>query len=216
MRKSIAYPVGMILLLLFIIVINWTTQIKNKKMPHFDEWSRPFVDTVAETNVYTVFRWITEFGSFHFVLPLTIIGVIVFWIIFRDYLPALTFGLGVLSAHLLNKVIKEFIARERPSVSVLLNAEGYSFPSGHSMVTIVCYGLIAYLIGTKLATLQAKSIVWIVFGSLIGLIGFSRYILNVHYLTDIISGFLFGSVVLVVFIYFYKKITQIRLVKKAP
>src|SRR5699024_5213753 len=128
-----------------------------------------------------------------------------------NYLPALIFGSGVLTAHLLNQWIKDLIARERPSISVLLNAEGYSFPSGHSMVTMVCYGLIAYFIGTRIASKKAMTMIHSMFGCFIFLIGISRYILNVHYLTDIISGFLFGLIVLFIFIFLHKKISQSRL-----
>lgn len=210
MKKLIGYSIGIMFTILFIIVMNWTYQIKQGKMPGFDVWTRPFVDTVAGTKVYTLFRWITEFGSFHVVLPLTIVGVIVLWIVFRDYLPAVTFGLGVLSADILNKLIKELIARERPSISALLNAEGYSFPSGHSMVTIVCYGLLAYLIGRKLTSQKSRVIIRVTLGSLIFLVGFSRYILNVHYLTDIISGFMFGGIILMMIIYLHKRIVGMR------
>ena len=206
MKKTIS----IFILLLLLMITNWISVIRREELPRFDQWTRPFVDTVAETKVYTLFRWMTEFGSFHFVFPLTIIGIIVLWIVFRDYLPALIFGLGVLTTHLLNQLIKDFIARERPSISVLLNAEGYSFPSGHSMVTMVCYGLIAYFIGTKLASRKATMIIQIMFGCIIFLIGFSRYILNVHYLTDIISGFLFGFIMLLLFIYLYKIANQVR------
>src|SRR5690625_3141963 len=211
MKKSTRFSLGLTFLFFIMIEINWIVRIKNGEMPRFDIWTRPYVETVAETKVYTLFRWITELGSFHFVFPLTIIGLILFWIIFRDYVPAAIFGLGVLCTHLLNKLIKELVARERPSISVLLNAEGYSFPSGHSMVTIVCYGLLAYLIGLTLSSKRSKLILYIIFGSIIFLIGFSRYILNVHYLTDIISGFLIGSIVLYFFIYLYQKINQIRI-----
>src|SRR5690625_5637596 len=85
------------------------------------------------------------------------------------------FGQGILTTYILNQLIKDFIARERPSISVLLNAEGYSFPSGHSMVTMVCYGLIAYFMGTKLASRKATMIIQIMFGCIIFIIGFSRY-----------------------------------------
>lgn len=211
MRKYSIYSIWIMLVLLGAIVITWMIQIKNNKMPALDVWSRPFVDTVVDTNIYTVFRWITEFGSFHVVFPLTIVVVILFWITFRDYLPALTFGLGVLTAHLLNSLLKDLIARERPSISVLLNAEGYSYPSGHAMVPIVCYGLIAYLISTKLTSQKKARFVQVFLGILIFLVGFSRYILNVHYLTDIISGFLFGGIILFIFIAMHKKVLQLRM-----
>lgn len=210
MKKSVVYLLQAVFVLLFVIIINWMFVIKRGDVPKFDQWTRPFVETIADTPIYTIFRWITELGSFHFVLPFTLLMVLFFFILFRDYLPAMTFGLGVLTAHLLNKWIKIFISRERPSISELLNAEGFSFPSGHSMVTIVCYGLIAYLIGKKLRSKRAILTVRIGFGCLVFLIGFSRYILNVHYLTDIISGFLFGFIVLSIFIYLYEKIQKVR------
>lgn len=213
MKKWRIYSIWLIFILLSALVVSWMIQIKNETMPPFDLWSRPYVDTVADTTIYTIFRWITEFGSFHVVFPLTIVVVILFWITFRDYLPAFIFGLGVLSAHLMNSLLKDFIARERPSVSALLNAEGYSYPSGHSMVTIVCYGLIAYLISTKLSSPKKARLVQLFFGTLVLLIGFSRYILNVHYLTDIVSGFLFGGIILIIFIKIHKKIVQLRIEK---
>src|SRR5690625_4811419 len=134
MKKTTRFSLGLIFLFFIMIVINWIVRIKNGEMPRFDIWTRPYVATVAETKVYMLFRWITELGSFHFVFPLTVIGVILFWVIFRDYVPAAIFGLGVLCTHLLNQLIKELVARERPSISVLLNAEGYSFPDRKSVV----------------------------------------------------------------------------------
>lgn len=209
MKKWIIYPITILILLLF-FMINWMVIISKEELPRFDQWSRPFVEAIADTKWYTLFRWITEFGSVQFVLPFTIVGMVVLWIVFRNYLPALIFGSGVLTAHLLNQWIKDLIARERPSISVLLNAEGYSFPSGHSMVTMVCYGLIAYFIGTRIASKKATTMIHSMFGCFIFLIGISRYILNVHYLTDIISGFLFGLIVLFIFIFLHKKISQSR------
>ena len=209
MKKWIGYPIT-ILILLLLLMINWMLMISKEELPRLDQWSRPFVETIAETKWYTLFRWITELGSVQFVLPFTIVGIVVLWIVFRDYLPALIFGFGVLTAYLLNQWIKDLIARERPSISVLLNAEGYSFPSGHSMVTMVCYGLIAYFIGMTIASKKATMLIHSMFGCLIFLIGISRYILNVHYLTDIISGFLLGLIVLSVFIFLDKKMTQSR------
>src|SRR5699024_7526564 len=100
MRKSITYFIGLILLFLTFMVTSWTIQIKNETMPLFDEWTRSYVDVLADTKVYTIFRWITELGSFHVVFPLTIIMMILFWILFNDYLPACIFGAGVLTTYI--------------------------------------------------------------------------------------------------------------------
>ena len=213
MYKLFTYFIASTLLMLVFIVTYWTILIKNDKMPTFDEWTRPYVDIVSETKVYTVFRWITELGSFHVVFPLTLIMMLLFLILFKDYLPACLFGVGVLTAHITNQLLKQLMTRERPSISVLLNAEGYSFPSGHSMIAIVCYGLIAFFIGLHLASNKQKVILYILLGGLILLIGVSRYVLNVHFLTDIISGFLFGGIILFSFIHLYKLLMNIRTYK---
>lgn len=210
MRKSITYFIGLILLFLIFIVTSWTIQIKNETMPLFDEWTRSYVDVLAGTKVYTIFRWITELGSFHVVFPLTITMMLLFWILLKDYLPTCLFGAGVLTAHLTNQLLKQLMTRERPSISVLLNAEGYSFPSGHAMISIVCYGLVAFFIGLNIASNKQRVIIYTVLGGVVLLIGLSRYILNVHFLTDIISGFLFGSIILFGFIHLYKLLMKIR------
>src|SRR5690606_33704946 len=75
-----------------------------------------------------------------------------------------------------------------------LGAEGFSFPSGHAMNAIVCYGLVTYFLTRKIATKSIRTWIWIFTSIVIFLIGISRFIVNVHYLTDIIAGYFFGSV----------------------
>ncbi len=192
--------------MLMVIIFYWIINIKQGRMPYFDQWNRELVPLFAGTPIYTVFRWITELGSKSFVLPLSLVMTIVLWLWYKDFRPALLFGFGTLGAHLLNTGIKELVARERPSVSVVLDAQGYSFPSGHAMVSMVCYGLLAFLISKKCRSQKLAFTIQISFACLILLIGMSRYIINVHYLTDIIAGFFFGFIVLVSLLYFYQSI----------
>ena len=174
-------------------------------MPYIDQWTRAFVDQLANTPVYTIFRSITELASRPFVQPLTIGMTIIIWWMYRDFRPAFIFGFGVLGTHFLNTVMKEMVARERPSISIILNAEGYSFPSGHSMISLVCYGLLAYFISKKLRSTIMITVVYISFALIILLIGISRYVINVHFLTDIITGYTFGSVILICLIRIYER-----------
>lgn len=199
--------IGIVLLL---IIAIWIFKVMNDEIPLVDQWTRGIVPKVADTPFYTLFRWLTELGSVSFVIPFTIIMIVVFAIMFRDWLAPLTFGLGVLGAHILNTVIKRLVARERPSISALLNAEGHSFPSGHAMVSMVCYGLIAFLLVKKLKNIRLVLIVQVGFALLIFLIGISRFFINVHYLTDIAAGFIFGYLCLVGIIYLYGKIERKR------
>lgn len=211
MNKS-KYQISLSVVLFVLIGMSgvWIFQIRSGFMPYVDQWTRDIVPRFADTSVYTFFRWVTELGSQSFVIPFTIIMVVVLAIIMRDWLTPLTFGLGVLGTHLINTVMKGLVARERPSISALLNAEGHSFPSGHATISMVCYGFLMFLIVRKLK--DSRKVFWIQagFALLIFLIGISRFFINVHYLTDVVAGFTLGFLCLLGLMRFYTAIENRR------
>ncbi len=185
-------------------VINWFVMILNGDIPKIDLWMQQVAAVYSDTFVYTFLRWMTELGSEHFVKPFVVIMVFVIGFAFRDWVPAVTFGFGVLGAHILNTLIKGLVERERPSISAVLDAEGFSYPSGHAMVSIVCYGLLAYFVAKKFSTTRAKLIVQSSFALLVLFIGMSRPFLNVHYLTDVVTGYVLGYFCFIGMIYLYE------------
>lgn len=210
MRKKQYYLLLSLLAIIFITIIFWVATIMEGKLPYLDQRTRGFVGSVADTKIYTIARWMTELGSESFLIPFTVIMGIILWWMFRDWLPALIFAGGTLVSHLLNMLIKVLVARERPSIFIEANAEGFSFPSGHSMITMVCYGFLMYLLTKKLSSSKAIMIVQIFFSLLIFSVGMSRYVINVHYLTDIIAGFTFGFMILLSSIYLFESIQKRR------
>lgn len=204
-----------IILFLFALVLVttgiWVVRIISGQVLYIDRLTRDLVEKLADSNVYTFFRWTTELGSGTFLVPFTIVTALVLWWVYRDWLPALFFGLGTLSSHGLNVLIKVLVERQRPSVLVSLNAEGFSFPSGHAMISMVCYGLLAFFMTKKLTSKKAVIAVQFSLALLVFLIGISRYVINVHYLTDVLAGFVFGFICLVGLIYLYEFIRKLRL-----
>jgi undecaprenyl-diphosphatase len=96
--------------------------------------------------------------------------------------------------------LKNIFQRERPAEFRLVNATGYSFPSGHSMVSTAFYGFIIYLIW-KLEKDPTRRWIGIIGLSLLILgIGISRIYLGVHYTSDVVAGFLISIAYLVVYI----------------
>src|SRR5699024_9784726 len=110
--------------------------------------------------------------------------------------PAFTYGLVRLGTYIVNKSSKVYIARDRQETSVLLVANGYRVASGHAMVSIVCYGWLAYFTGNMVRPPVVSLIVYCYFIIFAFLIGFSRFILNVHYPTDIVAGWGLGGIIL--------------------
>ncbi|MCF3942035.1 phosphatase PAP2 family protein [Oceanobacillus alkalisoli] len=201
-----------ILLLIFIVLIIitgiWVLQLLEGNMPYVDQATRRFADLLGQSFLLEPFQFITHLGSSFFLYPFVAVVTIFLFIWFKHWLPAVFFGGGIYLSHKINHGIKLLITRERPSISVSLNAEGYSFPSGHSMISLVCYGLLAYFITRKLKSKRLISMVQIGFAVLIFLIGISRYIINVHYLTDVLAGFFFGYLLLIGLIFLYEKLMK--------
>lgn len=201
----------------FVLIITgiWMVRIIGGKAPHIDRWTRELVEKLNNSGVYTFFRWTTELGSGTFLVPFAIIFTFILWWTFRDWLPAIIFGFGTLTSHGLNILIKQLIERERPSILVAANAEGYSFPSGHAMISMVCYGLLSYFLAKKITSAKATFAIQFLFAMLVFLIGISRYVINVHYLTDVLAGFIFGFIWLVCLIYLYEYIQKFRLTSRS-
>jgi undecaprenyl-diphosphatase len=191
------------MVVLFMIGV-WIFRILQGRMPFIDLWTRDLVERLSDTYVYTILRYVTELGSEWFLVPFTIAVGIILWIAAKNWLPALIFSGGTLLSHLFNILIKHLVERERPSIYEAANAEGHSFPSGHAMISMVCYGLLAYFIGKNIASAKMKLAVQIFLALLIFLIGISRYVINVHYLTDVVTGFVIGFLLLVSLIYLYE------------
>lgn len=144
----------------------------------------------------------TQLGSPFTFLFLTVLLTIALLVLrrFRDvfYLDA-----GLLITWALMHETKKLVGRPRPEGDFLSFASGYSFPSGHAMVSMFFYGFLAFLLyrqGSRLSRWLGHILVFLIF-----LIGFSRIYLNVHFLTDVIAGFIFGALCLAAMIKFYKK-----------
>lgn len=195
-------------LFLFILVCLWIIQLIHGDMPYIDQWSRKFVSRDADTLLYTFFSWITQFGGRKFLIPFTITMSFVLFFMYKSVLPAIFFSIGTYGGHLLNVVMKELVARERPSISIPLGAEGYSFPSGHAMNAIICYGIFTYFMTKKIRSKFIRIVLWIIAVIVIILVGISRYVVNVHFITDVIAGFFFGSLYVFSLVYLFHRITR--------
>jgi undecaprenyl-diphosphatase len=88
----------------------------------------------------------------------------------------------------------KYFARTRPEfterIGSVLNYP--SFPSGHTISGVICYGLIAYFFVPKISSQFWKAVV-IIFAVLMMLyIGYSRFFMGAHYLTDVVAGLAAG------------------------
>jgi membrane-associated phospholipid phosphatase len=145
----------------------------------------PALDTLA--------RIVSALGSE--VLVALLVGLLVLFVLQRRWGAAVSLLLVWAGAQLLNNLLKDFYQRARPEAVTagLLQAQAYSFPSGHAMVSAAFYGYLAYLSWRVLnGWKRVAATVFLVL--LVLLIGLSRMYLGVHYLTDVVAGYVAGFV----------------------
>ena len=152
------------------------------------------------TNTNTIIAKVFTFlGSTLFITILCVLSIF-----FKKY--RFTIVPNTLIAVGISQALKRIICRPRPIGISLIEETGYSFPSGHSMVSFAFYGLIIYLIYKSKLNKYLKVLLIILFSLIILNIGLSRIYLGVHYATDVIGGFALGLLCLIVFIeLIYKK-----------
>jgi undecaprenyl-diphosphatase len=114
-------------------------------------------------------------------------------------LPRLVFFVLVTSAasSVLNLLIKLAVHRARPNLAhPIVTVSGNSFPSGHAQAAIVGYGILLVVFLPAIPR-RRRPLAVIAAAIVVLLIGFSRIALGVHYLSDVVSGYLVGSLWLI-------------------
>ena len=138
-----------------------------------------------------LFYGITWFGSRYATVGFTLLGsIILLWQRQRRNALILWGLLGGVS--LFVQLGKRTFDRARPQQVAYYPEVGYSFPSGHSAVAMTLYGLLAYWAIRRLHTTTARVLVGIGAACLILAVGFSRIYLGVHFLSDVLGGYLLG------------------------
>lgn len=87
-----------------------------------------------------------------------------------------------------------YFARPRPAdqLGLVINTLP-SFPSGHAMSVMICYGFLAYLLIPRMPSLFWKWTLGITLLLVILFSGFSRLFHGNHYLTDVLAGYALGT-----------------------
>ena len=164
--------------------------------------------TFRSETLNNVMLLFTSIATWHIVfLALIVIGFSLFALNLLPYLWALIISAG--GGEIVYLVIKNLVQRPRPpSISALISAHGFSFPSGHTFVAFSFYGLLAYII-YRTSVKKIWKISAIIGGiAIVGIIGVSRVYLGVHWPSDIFASFMLGAAwltLLITMLELYKK-----------
>lgn len=181
-------------LILFITGILIGILAKFNCLTFLDRFVYNMLMSIKCTNVTNVFKIITTLGNTRFIIFSNIIIVIFYAFIKKNSLLLIPFS-SILSP-IINNILKFIFRRPRPDeIYRLITESNYSFPSGHAMISILFYGSIIVLINRS--NIKHKIVLNTLIILIILLIGITRVYLGVHYVSDIIGGYLISLSIIV-------------------
>ena len=198
---------GGIWLLLFLCVIGFVAlaeDVFHQEMMEGDIIGYRLLSKYLISDAVTpIAKWITNFSGVPILLFLTAVLVV----FLQEKKQKLFVPLNLLLVTLFNLLLKQIVQRPRPTEFRLIEENGYSFPSGHSMVSMAFYGYLIYLTYRNIHHKGLKWSIMVLLSLLILAIGISRIYLGVHYTSDVLAGFLISFSYLILFIKVTNKIT---------
>ena len=187
-------------IILFICLIGFLAlaeDVFNKEIMNGDIVGYNIVSKFLISDFTTpIAKFITNFGGAIFLIVLTI----ALFILIKNKKIGFSVFSNLVIITVLNQLLKRILQRPRPTEFRIIEETGYSFPSGHSMVSMAFYGYLIYLIYKYVKNKYIKWISITLLSILICSIGISRIYLGVHYTSDVLGGFLVSISYLVIYI----------------
>jgi len=187
---------NIILITAITLFIFITFAIFNDKIYNLDQSVHSYILSIRNNSLTNILIIITNISSAY---ALIVLSIILLAIIKNKKIPLLI-SINLICAFITNQIAKSIFTRPRPLGINLIEESGFSYPSGHAMVSMSYFGFIAYLLYKKQPNKITKIILITTLFLTIITIGFSRIYLGVHYLSDVIGGFLLSTIYLIIFI----------------
>ncbi len=145
-------------------------------------------------------------------IPTLLVVLLVMAALVPGWKPATCAVANLVLVVCLNELLKQIVQRPRPEGYRLIAEQGFSFPSGHSMVAMAFYGLFIWMIWRYETDARLKWLKSAGFAAIILLVGFSRIYLGVHYFSDVVAGWCVSYLWLV----FFTQVIAKRLMPPEP
>ena len=192
--KSLIWGLSISVLLLAIFT-KLSEDLLYNELGTFDRVVGELIRGFATPRLTRVAIFLTNLGSGYIEIGLMFVVGAFLLFRFKHTWETVLLVISLSGAWLLNTILKELFHRVRPDIVHLVQAGGYSFPSGHAMVAAAFYGVIGYLLWLNLRNYSKPSWYVVLFTFVLILaIGISRIYLGVHFASDVIAGYAAGGV----------------------
>lgn len=189
-------------IILFILIAIY---IKAGLVSNFDNFIYGKLTSNMNDTLSNIIIFITHLGD-------TIVVILFCFVLLLIKKTRIKFGipisLALIISAILNNLLKIIFIRERPNILRLINETNYSFPSGHAMNNACLYTMIIILINKYISNKKIKITITIISIMMPIIIGLSRVYIGVHYITDVIGGWILGSTLAIFSYYLYNHLTK--------
>ena len=183
-------PVSLGLAVGSLLLFAWLAEVVlSESVLRSDENIRAFVHQFASPTLTRAMRFVTNFGDWQIILFGTVI-VLLILLYFRAFNYMKIVAVTMTGGGILDGVLKDTFHRTRPEAFYVPRPTTYSFPSGHALISLCFYGLLAGIISLQWTKQWQRALTWVLAVLAIGTIGFSRIYLGVHWPSDVLAGYL--------------------------
>lgn len=158
---------------------------------NFDMSTIQYIHNLRTERLNSIFKIVTRTGN---TIPVIMLTLLVSFVLFyagcnKDgvFFMYNTFGLWIF-----NEMLKHIFKRPRPSNFRIMEASGYSFPSGHAMISMGFSVLLVYHIVAHIRNRKGAFAICMLIFMYPVVIGLSRVYIGVHYLSDVMAGWMAG------------------------
>ena len=141
---------------------------------------------------------VSMLGNHLFLIPVSLLFILYFFLINKKWM-CIRMAVVMISSVLLLFTLKNLIQRDRPASPFVEGIANFGFPSGHAFMSVTFYGLLIWYAATYLKNKWIQYFIILLLLLLIILIGYSRIYLRVHYTTDVIAGYCFSYIWLILY-----------------
>lgn len=192
-RKSyiVRLLIGFLLAATVLILCNWLiTDALKFQLESLDSCVRAVAQDNSTPALANLLIIVTKLGSTVYLTGIGIVAGVIFIVLGwkRDLAIFLISMAGQIVLHHSGKA---FFQRSRPEPFFDYPVgESYSFPSGHALASFCFYLVLGWLISRHLKSSIGRAVILIFLTLLVLAIGLSRVYIGIHYLTDVIGGYL--------------------------
>lgn len=196
-RKNLKIYIAILCFVFFYLILN---MVLKEYINVIDRYGYDLIYSKLRSNFFTYFfSFVTNLVS----TPVLVSIILLCFAFIKNKIFPTLMSLNLMFIVLINLVLKTLVSRPRPDYGLIYEG-GYSFPSGHSMVSMAFYGFIMYLVYYYVKDKKKKFFYLTLLFMLILIIGISRVYLGVHYGSDVVGGFFISASYLLMYISFVK------------